>query len=532
MSHHHPRVRPGRGRWIVGATVVALLAAGGAVALVPRWLPQCPVGPITIAAEPTLADPLRRALDAGRTAGRIESCAEVEVAPVDAPTVLALLAGEPGAVPDAWIPDSSVWLVQPDEPIELIRHGSVATSTVGVVLPSSDSDRYGPATVPLSWPQVASGPVPPRLVDLDSSAPSRLNLLELVRSLRGPDGRPTAALAASALGLGRVVLSSEDAGFDAIRTEGARAPAFVSSSRAVRLFNDTRPPTRAVALAPVGSPLLDHPFVELGPPDRSQGVADAVRNVREWLASPAARAVFDAAGYAPARDAPPVDAAAVEEALRSFDTLRQDSSILAVVDVSGSMGAPAGAGRTRIQLAAEAAVAGVQLFPPGFEVGLWTFSARPDPEPDWDVVVPTGPLTDPVPGAPTRRDALVAGGVGLTAVPDAGTALYATVLAAVRSAREGYRPGREHSVVVFTDGRDEADVGISLDELLARLREEADPARPVGVVTVGAGPDADLTALGLISEATQGRAYATDDPADIREVFLDALTLRLCRPTC
>ena len=533
MAPRHTRARPGRRRWGLAATVVVLAAAvGGAVVLVPRWLPECPVGPIRIGAVPTLVDPLRRALDEGRDAGGIEACAEIDVDPAEAPAVLAQLAGEPDAAPDVWIPDSSVWPAQADGAVELVRHGSVASSVVALVLPSTDSGRYGPATSRLTWPGVSSGVAPPRLVDPGVSAAARLLLVELVRSLRGPDGNATAALSASVLGLARAGLVGEDAAFDRIRTDGAAAPAFLASARSVERFNESRPPTRAVALQPVGSPLLDHPLVEVIGPGRSARAAAAVRDVREWLATPAAGAVFDAAGYGPARDGPDVDVAAVEEALRSFDSLRQDSSILAVVDVSGSMAAQAGAGRSRIRLAAEAAAAGVRLFPPGFEVGLWTFSARPDPEPDWDVVVPTGPLDDAAPGAPTRRAALLAGAEGLGAVPDAGTALYATVLAAVRSVRDGYRAGREHSVVLFTDGRDEADRGISLDDLLARLRAEADPARPVSVVTVGAGPDADLTALRLIAEATQGRAYAADDPADIREVFLDALTLRLCRPTC
>ncbi len=117
-------------------------------------------------------------------------------------------------------------------------------------------------------------------------------------------------------------------------------------------------------------------------------------------------------------------------------------------------------------------------------------------------------------------------------MPGGGTALYAPTLAAVRSMRANYRLGKENSVAILTDGRDEADDGIDLPHLLATLHAEADPSRPVAVITIGIGPDADLDALRQISEATQGRAYDARDPQDIKRVFTDALLLRLCRPHC
>jgi Ca-activated chloride channel homolog len=35
-----------------------------------------------------------------------------------------------------------------------------------------------------------------------------------------------------------------------------------------------------------------------------------------------------------------------------------------------------------------------------------------------------------------------------------------------------------------------------------------------------------------LAEATGGRAYAAQNPQDIRTVFLDALSQRVCRPGC
>jgi uncharacterized protein YegL len=88
-------------------------------------------------------------------------------------------------------------------------------------------------------------------------------------------------------------------------------------------------------------------------------------------------------------------------------------------------------------------------------------------------------------------------------------------------------------VVLLTDGRNEDDpVGIDLESLLTTLQTEVDPARPVPVITIGMGPEADLKALTQISEVTGAKAYLAEDPADIEQVFLDAMVERQCRPNC
>ncbi|HMG28580.1 MAG TPA: hypothetical protein VK585_00480 [Jiangellaceae bacterium] len=75
-------------------------------------------------------------------------------------------------------------------------------------------------------------------------------------------------------------------------------------------------------------------------------------------------------------------------------------------------------------------------------------------------------------------------------------------------------------------------VGIDLVNLLTTLRTEVDPARPIPVITIGMGPEADLDALTQISEASGANAYRAEDPADIEQVFLDAMVERQCRPVC
>jgi hypothetical protein len=80
---------------------------------------------------------------------------------------------------------------------------------------------------------------------------------------------------------------------------------------------------------------------------------------------------------------------------------------------------------------------------------------------------------------------------------------------------------------MVTDGTNEDDEGgLPLERLLAVLRTEADPDRPVKVIGVALGPDADLAALEQIAEATDGAAYSAVDPADLQTVLFDALRQR------
>jgi hypothetical protein len=58
------------------------------------------------------------------------------------------------------------------------------------------------------------------------------------------------------------------------------------------------------------------------------------------------------------------------------------------------------------------------------------------------------------------------------------------------------------------------------------VTDEADPERPVKVIGVALGPDADLGALEQIAEATDGAAYSAVDPTALQTVLFDALRQR------
>ena len=185
-----------------------------------------------------------------------------------------------------------------------------------------------------------------------------------------------------------------------------------------------------------------------------------------------------------------------------------------------------GAG-TRATLARDTAKATLTLVPGEFALGRWAFAYALEGGEDWTELVPTRQLDAVVDGA-TQREVL---DDQLDTIPErltpGGTGLYDTTLAAVRAARADYDPTAVNSVLVLTDGTDEDDAsGVTLPDLLATLTAEAEPERPVEVIGVALGPDADLSALVAITEATGGAAYSAVDGNDLQTVLFDALRQR------
>ncbi len=201
------------------------------------------------------------------------------------------------------------------------------------------------------------------------------------------------------------------------------------------------------------------------------------------------------------------------------------SRLLAVFDDSASMEASVGSS-TRATLARDAAKSALTLFPDSSAIGLWAFARRLAGETDWTELVPTRTL-DADAGGRSQRDAI---GEQLDSIPDrlapGGTGLYDTTLAAVRAAREDYDPTAVSSVVIVTDGMDEDGDSIGLGPLVETLRAEVDTSRPVKVIGIALGPDADLGALEEIAEATGGAAYSAVDENDLQSVLFDALRQR------
>jgi von Willebrand factor type A domain-containing protein len=195
------------------------------------------------------------------------------------------------------------------------------------------------------------------------------------------------------------------------------------------------------------------------------------------------------------------------------------------------MGDPAGNGRSKIELAADSAGSAVSFFPDQSSFGLWAFSGDTGAPTPWTQLRPVAPLGSRV-GGVNQRAGLIAAAHHLPAMVGGSTALYDTTLAAFEQIRNTYAAGKINSVVLLTDGQNDYPAGITLDALLSQLRGLADAAHPVPIITIGVGPRADIPVLRQISAITGGKTYVVANPVDIKNVFLDAMLQRQCRPNC
>jgi hypothetical protein len=310
---------------------------------------------------------------------------------------------------------------------------------------------------------------------------------------------------------------------------------------------------------------LDHPLVRLDTPEREAGVSAAAVEGVVRLLEQQGRAAAVADGFRPPppagdpsasvpptsvppassgapsgtpsgtpsdppaapRVVPPPGAEDVERLLEQLEEVGRPSRVLAVLDAGASLRAVTPTGETRVQVLQEAATGSLGQFPDTASVGLWFFANDLGRDgADWVPVVPVRGLDEDVEGRSQRE--LLTEGVGTLPerLTPGGSGLYSTTLAAVRALRDSYDPGASNTVVVVTDGPDDAADGPTLQQLVNRLREEADPERPVRVVAIGLSGDVAADELTAIAEATGGAAYLAERPEDFEAVLLDALRRR------
>ncbi|SDC40022.1 von Willebrand factor type A domain-containing protein [Geodermatophilus telluris] len=523
---------------LVVALVVVALVAGGLV----WWLAGSGGGcdetrTVRVTVAPELAPVAQDLLAEPRDLGD-GNCAGAEVSAQEPlQTVGDLQALDDAALPQVWVPDSSLWTVRAAD-VTLDASGSMATSPVVLGTSRAAVDELGWGAEPPSWAEALSGDRPVAVPDLAESAEGLAALAALRTSLGGDESADNAVVQAVLAARRGPAASPADA-LAAAGSDAADAPLVPVSEQEVVATTREAADSALVPVYPSeGSPRLDYPVLRVGTvADDDRSAVDAV--VRTLTSATARTAVLaagfrDAEGTAPtdAGDAVPqeapgtvdVDAESVQALLTELSRLAAPSRILTVFDVSTSMEAPAGDG-TRATLARDAAKSTLTLVPGTFSLGLWFFARDLEEDRDWTEAVPTRALESEVDGS-SQRDLLDA---ELDTIPDrlspGGTGLYDTTLDAVRAARADYDPTAVNSVLMVTDGTDEDD-GTSLEALLQTLRDEADPDRPVKVIGVALGPDADVGALEQIAEATGGAAYSAVDPTDFQGVLFDALRQR------
>ncbi|GAA0739357.1 VWA domain-containing protein [Dactylosporangium roseum] len=582
-SHRRSRAqrRFRRMSWIVGGLVAVLVGAGGFVVW-NRFVEHRCTGSVTatIVASPSTAALIEglaaKWADTGpAVAGR---CARVAVSARDAATMAQALGTEwdakTGLPPDVWVPDSTAWVrrastaaiaerMMPDLQPSLARSPSV------LAMPKPMAEALGWPGGELSWQDVINNvAADPQgwakhnkpewgafKFGMSDPLQSTGGLLALMAILDGnddgevtPDEQATLAKlkqeravytsTTSQLldGLGQADRQSADAAMRYVS-------AFPALERDVLTYNRADPKVPLVAVYPSnGSADADNPYLILDAPWAQKDRQDAAKSFLAFARGPQGRKVFLDAGF---RDPNRVggeplsgDAAfstklktvpravllpdSVKQSMDSWTALTRPTNVLLVLDVSGSMAEQVpGTGKTRMQLAKEAARSAVQLFDGEVAAGLWVFSTRQNGVQDYRQLIPIGRVADQVAGKP-RREQMTAAIDKLTPVGDTG--LYDTAAAAQQAVVEAYKPGATNLVVLMTDGKnDDTTGGLSLDALRTKLEANASSGKKVPIVTVGYGNDADFSALQEISRVSGGALYTSKAAFDINEVLMTAI---------
>ncbi|HEY8307287.1 MAG TPA: substrate-binding domain-containing protein [Lapillicoccus sp.] len=549
--------RTGRTAAIIAAVVavVALGVSGGLYLASRNTTPaDCASGrtALRVTASPDIAPVV--ATVAQRMSAESQVCVDVTVT-ADAPAaVLAQLQTGSIQPPDVWIPNSTLWLTRAkdDKVATATDAPAIATSPLVLAVSAAEASVLNAKTRPTVADLVsAASATPPATVEIASErlAPERVGAILALRDATStrPDGRGalTALLRSATVGTeatGAAKAASGSAAPAAAATAPVDHGARPMSEQAVWAANSGTAAPQLVAIYP-SQASYNYPYAVLTAVPSAQAAAGTLL---DRLTLPSSQQALRSAGFRDAAGGPGfdltstrgvdgdqaskasrLDATSLTDAEKTLAAVRLDAKLTTVIDVSGSMawgidgkGSP---GPSRMDIARQSAVAGLALYPASTQVDLWAFSEKLDGDKPYKVVVPTVSLDD------AGKQKLLAG--VSTLQPTGGTGLYTTTIAAVRAAQASYAQGRVNAVVILSDGGD-SENGQSLDQVVATLKAEAKPDRPVPVITIAFGPDADRAALNAISSATGGAAYRATSPDQIHAVFLDAVGQRACRPDC
>ncbi|BCY06590.1 substrate-binding domain-containing protein [Actinoplanes sp. L3-i22] len=553
QPHHDPP--PGRARALLAAAVVVLvlLAAGGIAwrlmsnrggapvaqpsAPAPTsalTAPPCPAPKLRVAAAPEIAPVIQHAATGLAQSG--QRCSEVLVQALEPG---AALAAKPQA--DVWIPSSSAWLAAARSRGAgyTVSGPPLAWSPLVIAGPEAIGSLFAPNGA-TSWTAMVQGAIQKRLPAVRMPDPTlattgllsvfaihqataranadagiaQLQALTLRSRLESASADPAGLLKQMA---GEVDSTAATYDVGVFPTTEQQLAAYQKETHDVRLTG--APPAD-------GQVDADYPYAV-----HKGAQADLVKRLREAItADDLTAAGFRSAATKGALPLP-ADPAALFGAAQQWAGYKSVAfQVLLLIDASGSMNEKitdrAGRTVTKASLLRESGASAAQLFGDDTSIGMWFFGTPAANSPAHTEEVPFGPIIAGSDGK-TRRDQLAAKIGGYRPVANAGTPLYQTVLDGVAEMRGLSRPNTATVVVVLTDGSDGGTrFKMTNADFLKKLTAAADPARPVPVIAVGYGPDANMPALQGMAKATGGQTIAARNPADlaagIAQAFLAA----------
>lgn len=474
-----------------------------------------------------------------------------------------------GPRPDVWAPDFSAWLMlagaRPDA-------AGVLPSETPPSLASSPTviAMQRPMAEALGWPQQALGWS--TLVGAFSGGktwaqfghpewgPLRVGMVDPTRSGAGlaaaltildPNNDQTMNNEELFAGLSLSQLTTTNAEDSATllrgyaEANGAQAAtlpaAFPVLERELAEYAANNPPVPLVPVYPrEGVAYADYPYAVLRAPWVDETRRQAAADFLAYLQAAPARQAYQTAGFRdPGHGAQDIALLAAErgfaatvpdppraptaqgltQLLGMWTVLQRPNNTLLVLDTSGSMNDPVpGTKQTRLQLVQRAAITGAGLLNNQTTVGLWAFSTKLTPTADYRELIQPGLAGEAVGGVP-RRQAIAGAVQGLRAT--GGTGLYDTIFAAYQRMQAAWQPNAQNVLVVMTDGKNEDDEGLTLAQLTDKLRAAARADRPLPVIGIAVGPQADANTLQNVSKVTGGRTFvARDDVSAIQQIVL------------
>ncbi|MGE5286651.1 MAG: substrate-binding domain-containing protein [Micromonosporaceae bacterium] len=536
---------------------------------------------LNVAAAPQIA-PAIRSVAAGynRTHPKAGgNCVQVNVGAVAPAGVASSLSGQ-GAIttpnrPDAWIPDSTLWIDQarttPSGAGRVAAMGeSVAISPVVIAFPRAAALQLAKSGKRLSWKMLIPNALPSNAVSGSPAAaaaqaaatPFQLKVLDPAANavglagllaMRTVVGHGPAALVkfVTVARVTQFITEPTDSSLFSSMLTATKPTAGITAEQSVLAHNKADPQHPVVAVYPSeGSPVLDYPYVAT---TQSTAKRLAIVSFAQVLRSPAAQTAIRAVGLrtpdgaaAPAvgpavgvsKQAPapiPLPSAAVVDSVRAmWGRILIGARMLITLDESPSMGKLVpGTNISRLQAIVKMSGLGISLFNKNDVIGLWTFdTGLADPN-NYRVVLPMRPLNQQI-GSATQRDLLLGAMAAQKPQVDTVTALYQTIRSAFREVTRGYVPDRFNGVIVDTDGTnfDYRPHKLSLKGLVDTLRKEYNPQRPVNVLLIGYGHSADFPAMKEIADVTHGAAYEANSPVGIEKFYLSMLTRLVCDQNC
>lgn len=261
---------------------------------------------------------------------------------------------------------------------------------------------------------------------------------------------------------------------------------------------------------PVGNaPVADHPAALLTGAwvDQTQGLGAGL--FADYLRAPEQAKLFTDNGFGAAPPSGPKVPA--KQVLDRVEKVLANPVLgvqaTALVDVSSSMSTADGS-LTRLANTLGALQSTMNVMPPDFGLGVWTFGKDLVGTQPYKIVSATGPLTD------AHRGEIVQSLSTVTATTTATDRAYPTLEAAYRAAIAGYVSGQTNSVLLITDGPED-DSPITGDQLLTDIAAATDPARPVriDVIVVGNKGTQTLQTLAQRTGGTFTRVPTTNELA-------------------